>query len=208
MMKFKKIKVHLHGIGKQMLKKSLVALSATLFTMNVFANNTWVEMKTTLGTLEIELFNEQAPIAVKNFEHYVKTKFYTGTVFHRVIPGFMVQGGGMTVDMQEKPNTKAAIRSEANNGVLNKRGTLAMARTNDPDSAKSQFFINVVDNAGLDQGDGNAGYTVFGQVTKGMDIVDKMQQVPTSFYGGHRNVPRNPIKILSVRIKPAVMKNK
>ena len=187
-----------------MLKTSLVAVAATCMSMAVMANNTIVEMKTSKGNIEIELFNDKAPISAKNFEDYTKAKFYNGTIFHRVIPGFMVQGGGMTADLVEKP-TRPAIQNESSNGLSNKRGTLAMARTNLPHSATSQFFINVVDNNFLDRSTNNAGYAVFGQVTKGMDVVDKITKVPTGRAGPHQDVPKQPVKILSVNIKAAAV---
>ena len=183
-----------------MLKVSLATGLLALASMNSFAANTIVELKTTMGNVEIELFNEQAPTSSKNFESYVKKKFYNGTIFHRVIPSFMVQGGGMTVDMQEKP-TGPSIINEADNGLKNVRGTLAMARTNDPNSAKTQFFINLVDNDFLDQSDENVGYAVFAKVTKGMNVIDQMAKMPTQNYGSHKNVPLKPIKILSANIK-------
>ena len=188
-----------------MLKKTLAIGVLTLTSMSSFAANTLIEIKTTVGNIEIELFNQQAPITTKNFESYVKKKFYNGTIFHRVIPGFMVQGGGMTVDMLEKP-TGPAIISEAGNGLKNTRGTLAMARTNDPNSAKSQFFINVADNVFLDKSTENAGYTVFAQVTKGMEIVDQIVKLPTSRYASYADVPKIPVKILNMYIKPNKLK--
>lgn len=189
-----------------MLKKTLALAVVSLSSMASFAANSIVEMKTTQGNIEIELFNEQAPISVKNFESYVKKKFYNGTIFHRVIPDFMVQGGGFTAEFQEKP-TGHAIINEANNGLKNTRGTLAMARTTDPNSAKSQFFINLVDNHFLDQNSENAGYAVFGQVVKGMNVVDQMAKMPTTNKGLYQNVPRQTIKILSVKVKTAKNKN-
>lgn len=183
-----------------MLKKTLAISTLMLTSMTTFAANTLLEMKTSLGTIEIELFNDQAPISTKNFESYVKSNFYKGTIFHRVIPGFMVQGGGLTVDMKEKPTTKS-ILNESNNGLKNIRGTLAMARTNDPNSAKSQFFINLVDNEFLNKSQRNAGYAVFGQVVKGMEIVDQIAKVPTHRYGAYTDVPKQPIKIISVKTK-------
>ena len=161
-----------------MLKKIACAVMVTTMSVSSFAANTIVEMKTSLGNVEIELFNDQAPISAQNFETYAKSKFYNETIFHRVIPGFMIQGGGMDVKLQEKP-TRAAIRNEANNGLKNTRGTLAMARTNNPNSATSQFFINVANNDFLDKSMMNDGYAVFGKVTKGMDVVDKIVKVPT-----------------------------
>ncbi len=124
-----------------MLKKSLYAIALTAISLPGFAANTLIEMKTSSGNIEIELFNDQAPISAKNFENYVKSNFYKDTIFHRVIPGFMVQGGGFDSNMQEKANTQAPIKNESSNGLQNKRGTLAMARTNQPDSARAQFFV-------------------------------------------------------------------
>lgn len=184
---------------KAIMKKLFIATSLILASGSLFAN-TLVDMKTSMGTIEIELYDDQAPISAKNFENYVKSNFYSGTIFHRVIPGFMIQGGGMDVNMIEK-TTKAPIVNEASNGLKNNRGTLAMARTSDPNSATSQFFINVADNNFLNRSTMDAGYAVFGKVTKGMDIVDKIVKVPTGNYGMHQNVPKQPIKIISVQIK-------
>lgn len=183
-----------------MLKQSLALLTAATFSVCTYAANTLVEMKTSMGNIEIELFNDKAPVSAKNFEDYAKANFYNGTIFHRVIPGFMIQGGGMDANMVEKP-TKTPIKNESSNGLKNTRGTLAMARTNNPNSATSQFFINVVDNDFLNKGSMNAGYAVFGKVTKGMDVVDKIIKVPTASYGMHQDVPKQPVKILSVNIK-------
>ena len=187
-----------------MLKTTLAACALSLMSMQIFAANTLVEMKTTAGTIEIELYNDKAPISSKNFEEYVKANFYNGTIFHRVIPDFMVQGGGFDENMVEKPNSRPTIQNESSNGIANKRGTLAMARMNQPNSARSQFFINLVDNKFLDRSAMNAGYAVFGQVIKGMDIVDKIAKTPTVNYAMHQNVPKIPIKINSVHIKEAV----
>ena len=183
-----------------MLKKVTLLATGCLMSINVFAN-TLVEMKTTQGNIEIELFDDQAPVSTKNFESYAKSNFYTGTIFHRVIPGFMIQGGGMDASLKEKA-TRPAIKNEASNGLKNTRGTLAMARTSNPNSATSQFFINVADNNFLNASATDAGYAVFGKVTKGMDVVDKIVKVPTTTMGSYQNVPRQPIKILSVQIKP------
>ena len=160
--------------------------------------NPVVVITTSEGTIKAELFEEQAPITVANFLGYVDEKFYDGTIFHRVIPNFMIQGGGFEPGMKQK-RTHAAIKNEAANGLSNKRGTIAMARTNDPDSATAQFFINVVDNAGLDRNSGSAGYCVFGSVTEGMDVVDKIKAVATGSRGGHQNVPVKDVTITSVR---------
>ncbi len=138
-----------------------------------------VVLETSKGNIEIELDAGNAPITVENFLGYVNSGFYDGTVFHRVIPNFMVQGGGFTPDGTQKP-TNPAIKLESDNGLKNNRGTVAMARTNQPDSATSQFFINVVDNAFLDYAPGNDGYAVFGKVVSGMDVVDEIKEVPTT----------------------------
>ena len=163
------------------------------------AANPQVLLKTSKGDITIELFQDQAPISAKNFLSYVDEKFYDGTVFHRVIKGFMVQGGGMTPDLHEK-SAKPPIKNEAGNGLKNKRGTLAMARTPEIDSATSQFFINLVDNTFLDhqQGDPDKfGYAVFAKVVSGMDVVDAIAAVPTGSKGMHKDVPREPVTILS-----------
>lgn len=189
-----------------MLKQALFAAVAAI-SLNAWADNSIVEMKTNQGTIEIELYNDKAPISAKNFEDYIKADFYRGTIFHRVIPGFMIQGGGMDVQMAEK-QTRAPIKNESYNGLKNLRGTLAMARTNDPNSASSQFFINTVDNDFLNKSAMNAGYAVFGKVIKGMDVVDKIEKVPTVNRGVHQNVPQSLVLIQSVKIKaPAAQKN-
>ena len=156
-----------------------------------------VRFETTLGAFTIDLFEDEAPVTVKNFLEYVDAGHFDGTVFHRVIPGFMVQGGGMTEDLRQKP-TRQPIKNEASNGLKNRRGTLSMARTNDPDSATSQFFINLVDNAFLDPSPrSGAGYAVFGCITEGMSVVDAMTKVKTGKRGMHDDVPAEPIKVVS-----------
>ena len=155
-----------------------------------------VKLATSAGDIVIELDAEKAPKTVDNFINYVKAGHYNGTIFHRVIPTFMVQGGGMTADMKEK-TTRAPIALESKNGLSNLRGSVAMARTGEPNSATSQFFINVQDNARLDAAnarDGN-GYAVFGKVVSGMDVVDKIRDVPTGSKGPHGDVPNTPITI-------------
>jgi peptidyl-prolyl cis-trans isomerase A (cyclophilin A) len=155
-----------------------------------------VRLNTTVGDIVLDLDRTKAPKTVENFVQYVKAGHYNGTVFHRVIESFMIQGGGMTADMREKP-TRAPIALESRNGLSNVRGSVAMARTNVPDSATSQFFINVGDNLRLDQphaADGE-GYAVFGKVVEGMDVVDKIRAVPTGARGMHRDVPLEPIVI-------------
>ena len=162
-----------------------------------------IRFETTLGEFTVELFTAEAPISAQNFLDYVDAGHFDGTVFHRVIPGFVVQGGGLTADMRQKP-TRAPIRNEASNGLKNRRGTLSMARTNDPHSATSQFFINLVDNAFLDPGRGGAGYAVFGHVVEGMDVIDKMAATKTGNKGGHQDVPVTPIEVKSARrVAPA-----
>ena len=151
----------------------------------------YVKLTTTKGELRIELDDEKAPISVANFLSYVNKGFYDGTVFHRVIPNFMIQGGGMLPNLSEKPTHKA-IPLESHNGLNNARGTVAMARTGDPDSATAQFFINVKDNGFLDNGDG---YAVFGRVVSGMDVVEKIRTVPTTTKGPYENVPVTPVVI-------------
>lgn len=156
-----------------------------------------IKIKTTSGDIEIKLYEEEAPISSENFKKYVKDGFFEGTIFHRVIPNFMVQGGGMTENMENK-STNAPIKNEANNGKKNLRGTLAMARTMEIDSATSQFFINLVDNSFLDHGDRDFGYAVFGEVTDGMDIVDEIASTATGSKMGHQDVPTEPIMITEV----------
>jgi peptidyl-prolyl cis-trans isomerase A (cyclophilin A) len=158
-----------------------------------------IKFETTLGELDIELFPDEAPISAENFLAYVRSGFFADTVFHRVIPGFMVQGGGFTSDMQNK-QTEAPIQNEADNGLKNLRGTLSMARTNDPHSATSQFFINLVDNAFLDKSAGNDGYAVFGKITAGMDVLDIMAKVDTGRSGMHDDVPVEPIKVTAATV--------
>ncbi len=155
-----------------------------------------VRMATTMGDIVLQLDPDKAPKTVANFVQYVKAGHYDGTVFHRVIDGFMIQGGGMSAEMQEKP-TRAPIPLESRNGLSNVRGSVAMARTNVADSATAQFFINVGDNTRLDAAnspDGN-GYAVFGKVVDGMDVVERIKAVPTGNRAGHQNVPQQPVLI-------------
>jgi len=161
-----------------------------------------VRLATSLGDIVVELDAEKAPKTVDNFLQYVKAGHYDGTIFHRVIENFMIQGGGMKADMGEKP-TRGPIPLESRSGLSNVRGTLAMARTMDPNSATAQFFINVKDNAFLDQPnarDGN-GYAVFGKVVAGMDVVDKIKVVPVADKGGHQNVPVTPVAIKKATVE-------
>jgi peptidyl-prolyl cis-trans isomerase B (cyclophilin B) len=157
-------------------------------------------METNFGTITIELDDEKAPITVENFKKYVENQFFDNTIFHRVIPNFMIQGGGFNPGMRQKP-TLDPIENEADNGLGNNRGTIAMARTMDPHSASSQFFINLKDNAFLNHTGKNAqgwGYCVFGKVTDGMDVVDKIAGVATGNNGGHADVPVDDVVIIKV----------
>ncbi len=163
---------------------------------------TMVTLHTSMGDITLELDAEKAPQTVENFLQYARDGFYDGTVFHRVIDGFMIQGGGLTADLEQK-GTRAPIGNEANNGLKNKSGTIAMARTNDPHSATAQFFINVADNKFLDHSAPTPqgwGYAVFGQVTAGMDVVDRIREVATGNRGYHQDVPRETITIERVSI--------
>jgi cyclophilin family peptidyl-prolyl cis-trans isomerase len=184
----------------------VLPLSATTADQPAKAANPRVRMTTSLGVVEIELDAVKAPKTVANFLGYVDSGFYNGTIFHRVIPGFMIQGGGFGAGMQEK-KTGVPIQNEADNDLKNVAGTIAMARTNDPHSASAQFFINTVDNAMLDHRDKSLrgwGYAVFGKVTKGMDVVKKIEQVATGMAGMHENVPVKDVVITRAeRIKPA-----
>lgn len=157
-----------------------------------------LEFKTSKGTFTVQLFDKQAPISVENFLRYADEGFFDGTVFHRVISGFMVQGGGMTADLQSKRGHEA-IKNEATNGLKNKRGTLSMARTNDINSATSQFFINVADNDFLDNKPGNYGYAVFARIDSGMDVVDAIAAVKTGSKGMYQDVPVETVTIESVK---------
>jgi cyclophilin family peptidyl-prolyl cis-trans isomerase len=177
-------------------RAAMVSMTAALLCVGTAAFAQKVKLATSLGDIVIELDAAKAPKTVENFVNYVKAGHYNGTVFHRVIPTFMIQGGGMTADMKEKP-TRAPIPLESKNGLSNVRGSVAMARTNDPNSATSQFFINVNDNDRLDAAnarDGN-GYAVFGKVVSGMEVVDKIRAVPTGARGMHDDVPLSAITI-------------
>ncbi len=167
-------------------------------------NNPVVEIETNLGSFKIELYPEKAPVTVENFLKYVEDGFYEGLIFHRVIPNFVVQGGGFDKDLNYKMPTYPPIKNEANNGLKNLRGTVAMARTSDPDSATSQFYINLSDNYRLDYGDPEAidmyGYTVFGKVIEGMSVVEKIARIPTHTVKGMSDVPVAPVIIKKVKI--------
>lgn len=166
------------------------------------AANPRVRMTTSSGVIELELDAKRAPATVKNFIDYAEKGFYNGTIFHRVIPGFMIQGGGFAPGLKQKP-AGTPINNEADNGLKNLAGTIAMARTNDPHSATAQFFINTVDNAMLDHSEKTArgwGYAVFGKVTKGMDVVKKIEAAVTGASGGHRDVPKQDVLIAKVEV--------
>ena len=172
-------------------------------TPSAKTENTIVIIDTSLGKISAELYADKAPATVANFLAYVDAKFYDGTIFHRVMKDFMIQGGGFTPDMQQKP-TKAQIKNEAANGLKNERGTLAMARTNVVDSATSQFFINHKDNEFLNHTAPTSqgfGYCVFGKVVEGMDVLDKIAAVATTTKAGHQNVPAEAVKINSITRK-------
>ena len=178
----------------------LMALALAGVQVNAAESQPQVLVKTSAGDFTLTLNAEKAPITVKNFLQYVNDKHYEGTIFHRVIDGFMVQGGGFTPAMQEKA-TRAPIALEANNGLKNVRGTIAMARTMNPNSATAQFFVNVVDNANLNAPSPDGyGYAVFGAVTQGMDVIDKIRKIPTGFKNGYSDVPLTPVTIQSITL--------
>ena len=184
-----------------MLKKLVLGACALFVSLNLLAaDKPHVLLTTSAGEIEVELDADKAPVSVKNFLDYVDAGFYNGTVFHRVIPGFMIQGGGFDTDMSQK-ETRDPIKNEADNGLRNLRGTLAMARTQAVNSATSQFFINHNDNAFLDHGSRDFGYAVFGRVASGMDVVQKIAAAPTGSRGGHQNVPLEAVTIQSIRRK-------
>ena len=180
-------------------------LAVTLHSSDALAQgNPVVVIETSLGTMTAELDRAKAPLSVENFLQYVEDGHYDGTVFHRVIKTFMVQGGGFTADMQQKP-VRAQIKNEATNGLTNDRGTLAMARINVVDSATSQFFINTVDNDALNNRGTSPdayGYAVFGRLTGGLDVLDKIADVATGSRGPFRDVPNTPVEIVSITLQP------
>lgn len=182
------------------MKRLLAAFALLVLNGVANATNPVVELHTNRGVITLELDAKAAPQTVENFVAYVKSGFYAGTVFHRVIDGFMIQGGGFDQGLRQKP-TRAAIRNEATNGLRNTTGTIAMARTDDPNSATAQFFINLVDNTNLDARPGSAGYAVFGSVVGGMDVVRAIGKTPVRPMGPHRHLPAEP-----VILKRAVLK--
>ncbi|HZV80815.1 MAG TPA: peptidylprolyl isomerase, partial [Geobacteraceae bacterium] len=184
---------------RRLLYAALILLALGCTVASAAEKNPVVLVETSMGNVKIELFAKDAPISVKNFLAYVHNGYYKGTIFHRVIPGFMAQGGGLTAELQPKPGDLPAIKNEAGNGLKNDRGTVAMARTGMVDSATSQFFVNVVNNDFLNHRDnspGGYGYAVFGKVVEGMDVVDKMVAAPqTRKNAVFQNVPNTPIVI-------------
>ncbi len=189
------------------MKQLLAFVAAAVLTCAAWAQegsqaNPQVVLETSKGAITIELYPGKAPKTVANFLAYVESGFFDGTVFHRVMPGFMIQGGGFTKDLQKK-DTRAPIPNEADNGLRNDRGTLAMARTNDPHSATAQFFVNTVDNGSLNHVNtgGGWGYAVFGKVTAGMETVDAISAVRTTRRGGHGNVPVEPVVITKASVQ-------
>ncbi|MDO9434358.1 peptidylprolyl isomerase [Hydrogenophaga sp.] len=180
-----------------------VAASAALLPLSASAQGAAprVKLTTSAGDIVLEVYPDKAPKTVENFLQYVQDKHYEGTVFHRVIADFMVQGGGFTVDLKQKP-TRPPVPLEANNGLKNDRGAVAMARTSNPNSATSQFFINTVNNANLNAPNPDGyGYTVFGKVVSGLDILDKIRATPVGDQGMHQNVPKTPITILKATLE-------
>ena len=161
-----------------------------------------IRFETTLGDFTIELYEKDAPLSVANFLRYIGDEFFDGTIFHRIVPGFVIQGGGFTEDMTQK-RTQPPVKNEADNGLKNKRGTLSMARTNDINSATSQFFVNLKDNDFLDHSRGNFGYAVFARITEGMDVIDKIAAVETGRRRGFDDVPVDPVIMKSVKRVPA-----
>src|SRR5579864_691679 len=157
-----------------------------------------IKFETSHGNFTVELFAKEAPVSAENFQKYVNDKYFDGTIFHRIIPNFMIQGGGLTADFANK-ETRAAIKNEAKNGLKNTRGTLSMARTSDINSATSQFFINLKDNGFLDHGPRDYGYAVFGRVTQGMDVIDKIAAVRTGTRKGYQDAPLEDVVIVSAR---------
>lgn len=181
------------------LGSTLISLSGLLFGVNKNMD-TIVVLMTSMGNIEIKLATKEAPITTANFLSYVETDYYDDIVFHRVMPGFMIQGGGFIATGKQKISGDPIVL-ESGNGLLNKRGTIAMARTNDPDSATSQFFINLVDNEFLDKSAGSDGYAVFGEVIEGMDVVDAIGGVKTATFGLYENWPEEDVVILGAYLK-------
>jgi peptidyl-prolyl cis-trans isomerase A (cyclophilin A) len=187
-------------IPLNILVASVLALVLAVNPLPAQSKPDTVVFKTSLGDLTIALFNRAAPVTVKNFLAYVDSGFYNGTIFHRVIPGFVIQGGGYNKNLVRRP-TFPPIKNESDNGLKNERGTLSMARTQDPNSATSQFFVSLVDNPGLDFKGEGTGYAVFGKVIVGMDVVDKIAKVQTETRGGFQDIPKDPVFVISAKRK-------
>ena len=187
-----------------MIVLAVLCLSAGIASAAEVKKNPVVDMETSLGKIRIELFEKEAPLSVKNFLEYANSGFFTDTIFHRIIPGFMIQGGGLTSKLMPKGGERSSIKNEAANGLKNTKGTLAMARTGDPDSAAAQFFINVNDNTFLNHRDKTVagyGYAVFGKVVEGMDVVEKIVNTPQERKNSvFQNVPKEPVVIKSVKV--------
>ncbi len=191
--------MHLGNLSRMALAAALVAVTARLEA----SDDPVVVIETSMGNITVEVYPDRSPKSVENFLGYVKDGFYQGTVFHRVIRGFMIQGGGLTADLQRK-TARAPVENEASNGLKNERGTVAMARTADIHSATAQFFINTANNRALDHkgmGTADYGYCVFGKVMEGMDVVDAIEKVKTGTKNGYNDVPVEPVVIKSVRLK-------
>jgi len=180
----------------------LASLVLTSFVAPILAQdgNPRVKMETSKGAIVLELFPDKSPKTVENFLAYVESGYFDGTVFHRVIPDFMIQGGGFTADLTQK-DTRGPVENESNNGLTNDRGTVAMARTRNPHSATSQFFVNVVDNPSLNYSQRGWGYTVFGKVVEGMEVADAISKVPTTRKGSMSDVPAEPVVIQKVTVQ-------
>ena len=186
-------------ITRLILLSALIVMPTVGFAAAGTIQPSYVKLETSAGAIVLMLRPDAAPATVANFERYVRSGFYDGTIFHRVIPGFMIQGGGFTTTMQKK-QTSPPITNESDNGLHNDRGTIAMARTSDPDSATSQFFINLANNGYLDGTQGRPGYAVFGKVIQGMAVVDAISKVDTTTRDGHQNVPVTPVIIKSAKL--------
>jgi len=199
----------LPSVMRRLSQASILLFGLFLLPLNaIAAEKEKVVFETSQGKIVLELLADKAPIAVKNFLHYVDSGFYNGTIFHRVIPNFVIQGGGFTAKM-EKKDTIAPIKNESNNGISNRRGTLSMARLPDPDSATSQFFINLRRNKNLDYKAGKMGYAVFAEIVEGLEVVDKIAATKTGTAGHFRDVPKQAIVITSAyRAKKTPISNK
>lgn len=185
-----------------MFKKLLTVFCLTIALSPCYASDNTVQvmLTTNMGQIQLELYPDESPETVKNFLSYVEEKYYDGLIFHRVINRFMIQAGGFNEDMTAIEPTREAIKNESANGLKNKKGTIAMARQQNPDSAKAQFYINVVDNWSLDANTHKLGYTVFGKVNSGMNVAEKISKLPTQRVGGFSDVPTATVKILKARI--------